>query len=71
LNPHSCKIHLQGIRESEDEALLDPGREHFQDYVKPPGKRELRMASLILTGGGIGKLKFLKGRILARRGTGA
>jgi len=71
LNRHSCKIHQQGIRESGDEALLDPGREHFQDYMELPGKGELRKAPLILTRGGIGKLKILKGRILARRGTGA
>ncbi|WP_440956453.1 hypothetical protein ACSAZK_05905 [Methanosarcina sp. Mfa9] len=71
LNPDSCKIHLQWIRESGDEALVDPGRECFQNYMKLPRKRELRTVPLILAGEGIGKLKVLKGRILARGGTGA
>jgi hypothetical protein len=71
LNPHSCKIHMKWIRESGDEALVDPGMEHFQDYMKLPGKRELRTISLILTGEGIGKLKVLKGGMLAWKETAA
>ena len=63
LNPHSCKTRLQGVRESEDVALVGPGRGNFQDYVKLPGKRELRAASIILSQAGFGNAKGLRSGI--------
>ncbi len=63
LNSHSCKTLLQGVRESEDVALVGPGRGNFQHNVKLTGKRELRAASIILSQAGIGNAKGLKSGI--------
>lgn len=63
LNPHSCKTRLQRVRESEDVALVGPGRGNFPDYVKLPGKGELRTAPIIRSQAGIGNAKGLRSGI--------